>query len=236
MKEINIDMFEDYGKFELICLPCSTFQKRDTGELISGRRGFTFEFYNKFAGVSREIAIGYQRFGAIPYPCYTIQSTKYPTKICGFPITPPMIRHEDPDYIVYNRFVGKFKKNKMLPGCFIAPRSDVLEFSCIKLREVIKFYKLTSVAIPFEGFWLGEGDERHIDRVKKILFKFLGDDVYLTYQTQEASRGNIWMEKKDREIYLIERAKREEAMRIKREAKEAIEKEKRKNKRRKKKK
>jgi len=185
MQEISVNILEDYENFELICLPCSVYQKKASGEIVTGKKGFIHDFAEKFENLPVKIGESITKLGSVPYPCYSIEGSSRPTKIAGFPITPSNLRAEDPDLVVYNRFAGRFKKFSLLAGFFIAPRSDVLEFSCIKLKEIVKYYKLNRVAIPFEGFAFEEGDEKHIDRVRNVLFKHLGDNVYLTNQIEE---------------------------------------------------
>jgi len=197
MQEITVDLLEDHQNFELICLPCSLYQKKNDGEIVTGKKGIMFDFCERFEGLNIKIGEGITKFGSVPYPCYTVDGSKIPTKICGFPMTPSNMRAEDPSTIVYNRFKNRFKPFSLLPGFFLAPRSDSLEFSCIKLKEVITYYKLTKVAIPFEGFAFGEGDDRHIDRVKKILYTHLDSNVYLTNPIKETIEAPVKSEVKD---------------------------------------
>ena len=188
MKHININLLEDIGKFQLVCLPISVYQKKD-GTVPVQKDSLLGKIVEKFPDLPTELGNGVERFGNCPAILSSVPNTPYPTKFITFPTSPSNLRAENPDNYVFKRLQGKFKKHALLPGWSIVPRSDMVEFSSIKLNEIIKFYKLTEVVIPFELFTFDRDDKSDYERVLSIIGKHIKSNIYISHETNQPSTG-----------------------------------------------
>jgi len=166
------------------------YQKKDGGIPVP-KDGILSKFVEKYPDLPQEIGKGVEKFGNCPSIVMTVPNTRFPTKFATFPVAPTSLRAEDPDNYVFQRLKGRFKPYTLLPGWTITPRSDVIEFSSFKLREIIKYYKLTKLVIPFEMFTFDREDKDDYTRVKTIMKKYLGSEVLIATHTRESSQGTI---------------------------------------------
>ena len=67
----------------------------------------------------------------------------------------------------------------------------MVEFSAIKLAEIIQYYKLTKVAIPFEMLTLDREDRDDYNRIRNIMQKYLKEEVYMVSQPQDGEQGTV---------------------------------------------
>ena len=188
MREIRFDLLADPTKFELICLPCSCYQKKD-GTIPAPTDGFLSQLAEKVPNLLADIGKQVEKLGNCPSIVSSIPNTG--TKFASFPVAPTSLRAENPDDYVYQRLKGEFKPFSLVPGWAIAPRSDMVEFAAIKLAEIIKYYKLTKVAIPFEMFTLDKEDQNDYTRIRNIMQAKLGDEVFVVSRPLESAEGNI---------------------------------------------
>jgi hypothetical protein len=190
MREIRHDLINDPGKFELICLPCSCYQKKD-GTIPIPKDGFLSQLVEKYPNLPAEMGRGVEKYGNCPAILSAIPNTPLPTKFITLPVSPSNLRAENPDEYVFQRLQGKFKKLSLLPGWTLIPRSDMVEFACIKLREIMHYYKLTKVAIPFEMFTLDREDKDDYARIKNIIEKIVHDDLFMVMRPLEDVQGTV---------------------------------------------
>ena len=188
MQEIRCDIFESFDKFELILIPISCYQKKRNGAVPVMSDSLLESFTKQYPSLPEEIGKTIEKFGGCPSIIDSVKTnTRTPTKFATFPIAPPNLRTVNPDEHVFNRLKGRFKPYYLLPGWTLLPRQDMLEFSCIKINEIIRWYKLTKVALPFEGFTFELEDKPCYERVCKMLKKFIIDGLYLIYPEQKTS-------------------------------------------------
>jgi hypothetical protein len=171
MRELRVNILEHLDKFQLVCLAVSCYQKK-MGEIVVPKEGMMREFVNKFPELPKLFGNSVGKYGNCPGIVYSVPSTKSPTKIMSFPITPTSLRVEDPQTVVIARLAKRFKPFTLLPGWLLRPRLDMVEFSCIKLLEIIKYFKLKEVAVVMDTFGLGEGDEEYSANVKDMMVKY----------------------------------------------------------------
>ena len=190
MQEIRSNIFTDAGKFDLICLPCSCYQKKD-GTVAAPKEGFLQQLVEKCPSLLSEIGKGVEKYGNCPAMLSSIPNTPKPTKFITFPVAPSGFRAENPNDYVFQRLQGKFKEYALLPGWAIVPRSDMVEFSAIKLAEIIKYYKLKKVAVPFEMFTFDREDKDDYTRIRNIMEKYLGEEVFMVTQPQDGEVGTV---------------------------------------------
>jgi hypothetical protein len=174
MREIRANILECYERFQLISLGVSVYQKKD-GTAVVPKEGLMRDIVTKWPDLPKLIGNAVGKFGNCPSIVYSIPQTKYPTKIMSFPITPTSLRVEVPEDIVIARLAKRFKPYTLLPGWLLRPRFDMIEFSCIKLTEIIKYYKLSEVALVVDTLGLGEGDEGYYEIVRDLFLKYFGD-------------------------------------------------------------
>lgn len=174
MREIRANLIECYDKFQLIVLATSCYQKK-SGEIVVPKEGLMRDFVTKFPDLPKCFGDSVATYGNSPYIAMTIKASRYPTKIMSFPTTPTSLRVKDPEQVVIARLAKRFKPYTLLPGWLLRPRIDMIEFSCYKLSEVIKWYKLTEVALAVDTMGLGEGDEKYWSVVRDMFLKFFGD-------------------------------------------------------------
>lgn len=191
MQQINHDILSDPGKFQLILIPCTCYQKRD-GTTPVMKNSLFEKIVEKCPSLTQRIGNGVEEFGNCPAILNHIPGTKYPTKFATFPVSPVNLRPKDPDQYVFHRLVGKFNKNSFVPGWALAPRSDMVEFSSIKLVEIMKYYKLHSVALPYELFTFGEDDKKHEERTLNIISRIVHEGLYLTRVGEDQNYGTIY--------------------------------------------
>jgi hypothetical protein len=190
MQEIRTNILEHYEKFQLIVLANSLYQKKVLGEIVVPKDGIVREFVNKWPDIPKCFGSSVGKYGGCPSIAYTIKESRFPTKILTFPVTPTSLRVENPEEIVVARFAKRFKHFSLLCGWMLRPRLDMIEYSSIKLAEIVKFYKLTSVAFPVESMGLGEGDEKYYDAVRDIFLKYFGNlPITLCYSLKVESKG-----------------------------------------------
>jgi hypothetical protein len=190
MQEIKHDLITDPSKFELICLPCSTYQKKD-GSMPVPKNSFLSQLVEKYPNLPMELGKGVEEYGGCPAVLSSIPNTPMPTKFATFPIAPPNLRAEKPDNYVYNRLKGKFKDYYLLPGWTLLPRSDMVEFASIKLKEIMVYYKLTKVAIPFDMFNFDHEDREEYTRIKNIMSRIVSNDVFIVTKPSESAEGTV---------------------------------------------
>lgn len=171
MRELRVNLLECYEKFQLICLATSCYQKKN-GEIVVPKEGLMRDFVTKFPDLPLIIGKSIGTYGNCPHIAYSIKSSPKPTKIMSFPITPTSLRVEDPQTVVISRLAKRFKPYTLLPGWLLRPRIDMVEFSSIKVAEVIRYYKLTDVAIAIDTFGVGEGDEQYYETVKDMFMRY----------------------------------------------------------------
>jgi len=174
MREIQANILECYQNFQLIALGCSLYQKKDKGEIVVPKEGLMREIVTCWPELPRLFGSSIAKFGGCPNIVYSIPNTKFPTKILSFPITPTSLRVETPEEVVISRLAKRFKSFTLLPGWLLRPRLDMIEFSCIKLAEIIKWYRLTEVALVVDTLGLGEGDEKYYDIVRDLFMRYFG--------------------------------------------------------------
>jgi len=190
MKQINFDILTNPGEFEVILIPCSTYQKKG-GDSPVMCGSMLEEIVAKCPSLPSKIGKAVEQYGNCPAILNHIPGTKYPTKFMTFPVSPPALRAEDPDRYVYSRLKGKFKKFSLLPGWTLAPRSDMVEFSSIKMLEIIRYYKLSKVALPYELFTFDEGDKTHRERTIEIVSRIITDALFIVHRPKEKAEGTI---------------------------------------------
>jgi len=191
MQEIKHDIIEDPGKFSLIALPCTAYQKK-TGEVPVPKEGLLSRLVEKYPNLPMDIGSTVEKYGNCPSIMKTIADMKTPTKFCTFPVSPTSLRVQNPDNYVFRRLIGRFKKPySLLPGWTLVPRSDMVEFSAIKLAEIMRFYKLSNVAIPFELFTFDREDKDDYTRIKNIICKYIKEGLYLVSRPSESTQGTI---------------------------------------------
>lgn len=188
MQEIRVNLTECYEKFQLIALASSCYQKK-SGEIVVPKDGLMRDFVTKFPDLPMVFGDAVAIYGNCPYIAYTIRASRYPTKIMSFPITPTSLRVKEPEKIVIARLAKRFKPYTLLPGWLLRPRIDMVEFSCYKFAEVIKFYKLENVALAVDTLGLGDGDEKYYELVKDIFMKYLNHlPVSLCYLPKQEAK------------------------------------------------
>lgn len=203
MKTINFNILANPGKFELILIPCSCYQKKNGKSPIMGE-SLLDEVVKRCPSLPAQIGKGVEEFGNCPTILSHIPNTPSPTKFATFPVTPSNLRAEEPDKYVFNRLSGKFKKYSLLPGWAVCPRSDMVEFSCIKLVEIIKYYKLTSVALPYDMFTFEDADQKHADRVLGIIGRIVTESLYIVKTPTEAEEGTVQTSVASSQVYFEE--------------------------------
>lgn len=191
MREIRHDILTDPSKFDLIMLPVSCYQKKD-GTIPAIKDGFLEKLSEKHPNILADIGKSVETYGNCPSMIKTVADSKLPTKFATFPTVPSGLRAEHPDDYVFSRLKGKFKNYSLLPGWAIMPRIDMVEFSSIKLAEIIKYYKLTKVAIPFEMFTFDREDKSWYDKIRNMMEKYLGAEVYMVSKPTEAAEGTVY--------------------------------------------
>jgi len=192
MQEIRYNILEDPSKFELICIPCSCYQKKDGSIPVQKKEKTLFgEFVEAYPNLPTEMGEGVEKYGNCPKILNSIPNLKTTTKFCTFPTSPTSLRAKNPDNYVYHRLKGKFKPYSLLPGWSILPRCDMVEFAAIKLSEIIHYYKLTKVAIPFEMFTFDREDVDHYNTIKNILTKHVKDGLFMVSKPNEPDRGTV---------------------------------------------
>jgi len=192
MREIRHNILEDPGKFELICLPCSCYQKKDgTIPVQKKERTFFTQLVELYPNLPAEMGKGVEKYGNCPAILSYVPNIKNTTKFTTFPVSPTGMRAEHPDDYVYHRLRGSFKDYALLPGWALIPRSDMVEFAAIKLAEIIKYYKLTKVAIPFEMFTLDREDKDDYTRIKNIIAGHCGEGLYIVSKPSDPSGGTV---------------------------------------------
>ena len=190
MREIRHDIYTDPSKFQLVMIPCSCYQKKD-GTAPTQKDSYLSKFVEMNPNLLSEIGKGVEEYGNCPAVLSHIEGTPFPTKFATFPVTPTGLRAENPDQYVFQRLQGKFKEYSLLPGWTLVPRSDMVEFSSIKLAEIIKYYKLTKIAIPFELFTLDREDRDDYNRIRNIMEKHLGNEVFIVTKPVESQGGTV---------------------------------------------
>jgi len=171
MRELRVNILDCYDKFQLICLGTSCYQKKD-GTIVIPKEGIMRDIVTKWPDLPLIFGKSIGKYGNCPNIVYSIPSSAKPTKIMSFPITPTSLRVEDPSVVVLSRLSKRFKPFTLLPGWLLRPRLDMVEFSSIKLAEVIRYFKLTDVAIVVETLGVGEGDEAYYELVKDMFVKY----------------------------------------------------------------
>lgn len=190
MKTINYDILNNPSKFSIILICCSVYQKKDgTSPVMSG--GMLEELVEKCPSLPSQIGKAVEQYGGCPAILSHIPNTPIPTKFATFPVTPSNLRAENPDDYVYNRLKGKFKKYSLLPGWALVPRSDMVEFSAIKLAEIIKYYKLETVALPYDLFTFDEEDQEHAERAINIIERVVTDALIIVKRPKENTQGTV---------------------------------------------
>jgi len=184
MQEISLDVLKDPFKFELIMIPCSCYQKKN-GEVAVMPNSFLDELIKKAPTLRTEIGKAVERYGNCPAVLSAIPGSPIPTKFCTFPISPSNLRAEDPDDYVFHRLKGKFKKYSLLPGWTLLPRIDMVEFSAIKLREIIKYFRLTKIVLQYESFTLDKEDKMHYTKIQNIMQRYLQESFYVAHMPKE---------------------------------------------------
>jgi len=190
MKSINFDILSKPGEFELILIPCSCYQKKG-GEMPVMKGGLLEEIVSRCPSLPTQIGKAVEQYGNCPAILSHIPGTKHPTKFATFPISPTSLRAENPDDYIFHRLKGRFPKYKLLPGWTLLPRSDMLEFAAIKLAEIIKYYKLTMVALPFELFTLDPEDKKETERILGIIGRIVTEGLYIVHRPEESSQGTV---------------------------------------------
>jgi hypothetical protein len=174
MRELRVNILECYDKFQLVALGCSLYQKK-IGEIVIPKEGMMRDIVTKFPDLPKLFGSAIGKYGGCPSIVFSVPKTTKPTKIMSFPITPTSLRVESPEDVVIARLAKRFKPFTLLPGWLLRPRMDMIEFSCIKLAEIIKYYKLTDVALVIDTLGLGEGDEKYYDIVRDMFLRYFGD-------------------------------------------------------------
>jgi len=190
MKTINHNILADPTKFDIILIPVSVYQKKNGTSPVMGG-GMLEEIVAKCPSLPEQIGKAVEVYGGCPSILSHIPNTPKPTKFATFPVTPSNLRAENPDDYVFNRLKGKFKKYSLIPGWAVAPRSDVVEFSAIKLLEIIRYYKLDVVALPYDMFNFDEEDKEHSDRVLHIIERIITESLLLVKRPKEAVQGTV---------------------------------------------
>jgi hypothetical protein len=192
MREIKTNIFENVNKFDLIVLPCSQFLKKDGTICIDrSRKTIVSELFEKIPTLNKEMGDVVETYGCCPYIFHTVKGTQKPCKLATFPITPSAqsIKIENREkYILPHLLNGR--KQTLVPGWMLYPRPDIVEFACRKLEEVIKWYKLSHVVLPWDAFNIPENSE-HEGRIKNILNKYLPNEVFLVTSEPEVERSNV---------------------------------------------
>lgn len=173
MRELRVNILDCYDKFPLIALGCSLYQKKDKGEIVIPKDGLMRDIVTKWPDLPKLFGTAIAKYGGCPSIVYPIPQTPLPTKIMSFPVTPTSLRVENPEGVVIARLAKRFKPYTLLPGWLLRPRLDMIEFSCIKLAEIVKYYKLSDTALIIDSLGLGEGDEKYYDVVRDILARYL---------------------------------------------------------------
>jgi len=168
MQTVHVDLLSNPGEFEIFLLPTTLYQKKN-GAVPVMKGGLFEKIVEKAPKLPHDIGKAIEKYGNCPAILHHIPGTKYPTKFATFPMSPTALRAENPDDHVFHRLRGRFKPFSLLPGWTLLPRSDMIEFSCIKLQSIMKYYKLSKVALPFEMFTFGEGDEKDAQRIGNII-------------------------------------------------------------------
>ena len=190
MQEIITDVFENINKFDLVVIPCSQFLKK-TGDVCIDKKNpnsTVAKLFKKIPSLSMEMGNVVETYGSCPFIFHTVLGTTRPCKLATFPTTPSAqsIRPENREkYILPHLVKGMKGSQTLVPGWMMYPRSDIVEFSCIKLAEVIRWYKLRAVVLPWDGFNIPEGDRDQETRIKSILNKYLPNEVFLSTLPKE---------------------------------------------------
>lgn len=193
MREIRTNILEHVDKFQLVCLGISCYQKKN-GESVVPKEGMMREFVNRIPELPLLIGKSVGVYGNCPSIVHTLKGTRYPTKLMSFPITPTSLRVENPEEAVISRLAKRFKPFTLLPGWLLRPRMDMIEFSSIKLIEIIKYYKLSEVAIVIETLGMGEGDEKYAEKVRDLFMRIFGSHpITLVYSiaSKEEKKSDI---------------------------------------------
>ncbi len=191
MQEIRHDLVNDPGKFELICVPISCYQKKDGSVPPGPKDGILRELFEKYPNLSAEMGRGIEFYGNCPAILSHIEGTEFPTKFATFPVAPSNLRAENPTSHVFNRLHGRCKNNALLPGWMLVPRTDIVEFAAIKLAEIMKFQHLTKVAIVFEAFTFDREDKNDYNRIKEIISRHVPRNLFMVSKPHDAPTGSI---------------------------------------------
>jgi len=190
MRHINFDIFSNPSKFDLILLPCTCYQKKD-GTVPVMKDSFLEKIVERCPSLTSQIGKGVEAYGNCPSILSHIPKTPKPTKFATFPFSPPALRAEDPDKYVYSRLKGDFKKFSLIPGWALMPRADMVEFSAIKLMEIIKYNKLDAVALPLEMFTFDAEDKQHADRILSIIERTVVESLFIVTQPHDQVQSNL---------------------------------------------
>lgn len=190
MQIIEQDILRTYNQYQLILLPTSVFQKK-TGEIAFPKKGLMEKIVERAPSLPKQMGQAVEQYGHCPAILSHIPNTKYPTKFMTFPVTPAHLRVANPDEHVFHRLKGRFKEYSLLPGWMLLPRRDVVEFACIKLKEIMKFYKLDKVALPIGVFHFDPEDKHVEDRVLKTISTYISDGLYVLYPPTESKEDII---------------------------------------------
>jgi hypothetical protein len=160
------------------------YQKKE-GEIAFPKKGLMEKIVERAPSLPKQMGKAVETYGSCPAILSHIPNTKYPTKFMTFPVTPSNLRAENPDDHVFHRLKGRFKHFYLLPGWTLLPRMDMVEFASIKLQEIIRFYKLTKVALPVGLFQFDKEDREQEQKVLNMISKFVSDALYVLYPPKE---------------------------------------------------
>ena len=204
VKIINFDILSNPGEFELILLPTSIYQKKN-GTVAVMKGGLLEQIVARCPSLPAQMGKGVETYGNCPAILSHIPNTKHPTKFMTFPVSPSTLRAKEPDHHVFHRLKGRFKKYALLPGWCLLPRSDMVEFSSIKLKEIIRYYKLSKVALPFDLFTLGKEEvEKEQDRIMGIISRIVPEGLSLIHHPKENPTGTFRTSVATSEVYFEE--------------------------------
>jgi hypothetical protein len=197
MREIKTNILENVNKFDLIVLPCSQFLKKDGTICIdkNNKKSIVAQLFDKIPTLNTEMGDVVETYGCCPYIFHTIKGTQKPCKLATFPITPSAqsIKAENREkYVLPHLLKGMRGTQTLVPGWMLYPRSDIVEFACRKLEEIIKWYKLSNVVLPWDSFNIPENSD-HEGRIKNILNKYLPNEVFLVTSQVEQQGERVGM-------------------------------------------
>lgn len=190
MQIVEQDILQTYNQYQLILLPTSVYQKK-AGEVAYPRKGLMEKIVERAPTLPTQMGKAVEQYGHCPAILSHIPNTKYPTKFMTFPVTPSNLRVANPDEHVFHRLKGRFKPYSLLPGWMLLPRRDVVEFASIKLKEIMKFYKLDKVALPVGAFQFDEDDKAVEERVLKTITTYISDGLFILYPPKETQEDII---------------------------------------------